>query len=60
MVRSVPDLSPRTISGSMIMMHWGSGLMPMAQVTTKGQVNHHALGCPWRPCGYLRAMLPFV
>lgn len=57
-MRSWPGLLPKAMSGSVVLLQLGSMLMSVACVTTKGQMDVCGLGCHWRPCGCLRAVLP--
>lgn len=41
----------------MVLLQLGSVSMPMARVTTRGQVDVCGLGYHWLPCGYLRVTL---
>lgn len=49
MFRSWPTQLLRTMSGPMTLQQWGSVLMFMTHVITKGQEEAHGLGCHLGP-----------
>jgi hypothetical protein len=55
---STPGPLPKAMLG-FVTLQLGSVSMSVSRITTKGQADVCDVESRWRPCGYLRAMLPW-